>query len=250
MLGRKPKQPKEGSTPSKTTPVLVMKNVNKSYQVGKNIIPVLKNISLTIMPGEFLIILGPSGSGKSTLLDHILGLEHPSTGEVWLAGTKITGLSQNKIAKIRYRHFGIIFQRPDWVNSISVLNNVQLPLAIHNVHKKERRQRAWERLKEVDMLDHATFPPNQLSGGQQQKVALARAMVNDPEVFIADEPTGNLDSVSADKVMAIFKDLNQNRHKTIIMVTHNTDYVRFGTRTIRIRDGAVVESTPTPRSTT
>ncbi len=241
MFTKKSKSRKASSETPSTTPVLAMKNVNKTYQVGKNAIPVLKNINLTIMPGEFLIILGPSGSGKSTLLDHILGLEQPTSGEVWMCGTKITGLSQNKIAKLRYQHFGIIFQRPDWVNSINVLNNVQLPLAIHNVNKKVRRERAWEKLKEVEMTDHAQYPPNQLSGGQQQKVALARSMVNDPEVFIADEPTGNLDSVSALKVMEIFKELNQERHKTMIMVTHNIEYVRYGSRTIYIRDGMIVE---------
>jgi putative ABC transport system ATP-binding protein len=218
-----------------------VKNILK-YEKNKEICEsVLKNINLEINPGEFLIILGPSGSGKSTLLNHILGLEQPTTGQVSMCGNVITGLKANAIARLRYKYFGIVFQRPDWINSISVLQNVMLPLAIHNVAGKVRTEKAWTYLKDVDMADHAAYPPNQLSGGQQQKIALARAMVNDPPVYIADEPTGNLDSVSAVKVMDTFKRLNQEMKRTVIMVTHNIEYVRYGSRTIYIRDGMVVD---------
>ena len=232
------------TNPSSPTPIIELRGVHKTFRVGKSDIPVLKNINVKIFPGEFIIILGPSGSGKSTLLNHILGLEQPTSGEVWMCGHKLNGLSQQKIAKLRYQFFGIVFQRPDWINSINVLNNVQLPLAINNTARHIRTERAWERLKQVDMADHAHYPPNELSGGQQQKIALARSMVNNPDSYIADEPTGNLDSVSAVKVMEIFKALNQNEKKTVIMVTHNIEYVRYGTRTINIRDGQVVEGIP------
>lgn len=227
---------------TKTAPVISLKNVEKHYKVGKNDIHVLKKINVEIFPGEFVIILGPSGSGKSTLLNHLLGLELPTSGQVIIHGHDITNMSANKISKLRYQYFGIIFQRPDWVGSINVLQNILLPLAIHNVKQKVRVEKAWKNLKDVDMTDHATFNPLDLSGGQQQKAALARALVNDPDVIIADEPTGNLDTVSADKVMETFKQLNQLQHKTVIMVTHNIDYIRYGSRTIYIRDGAVVDS--------
>lgn len=229
------------STPKSSVPVLELKEVNKSFHVGKSDIPVLKNINVRIEPGEFIIVLGPSGSGKTTLLNHFLGLEQPTTGQVRLFGHDITRLSSNEIARLRYTYFGVVFQRPDWITSINVTQNVLLPLAIHNINKRERVEKAIESLKQVDMLDHATFAPNDLSGGQQQKVALARAMINNPPAYIADEPTGNLDSVSAEKVMEMFRRLNQDQQKTIIMVTHNIEYVKYGTRTIYIRDGQVVE---------
>ncbi|MEK7636911.1 MAG: ABC transporter ATP-binding protein [Patescibacteria group bacterium] len=224
---------------AKPQPAIALRNVGKSYRVGKNDITVLKDINLEIFPGEFVIILGPSGSGKSTLLNHLLGLEQPTSGRVILYGHDITNLGTNAIARLRYRYCGVIFQRPDWINSINVVQNVSLPLAIHGVRTGDRLSKAWQYLKEVDMTDHGSYPPTDLSGGQQQKIALARAMINEPSMYIADEPTGNLDSVSADKVMDIFQHLNQDQKKTIIMVTHNIDYVRFGSRTVYIRDGQV-----------
>lgn len=226
---------------SPSTPVIELRNVHKSFRVGKGLVPVLKDVNIKIEQGEFIIVLGPSGSGKTTILNHFLGLEQPTTGQVFLYGHDITNLSSNDIARLRYKYFGVVFQRPDWITSISVLQNVVLPLAIHNVKKQDRHQRAVTRLQEVDMFDHATFAPNELSGGQQQKVALARAMINDPPAYIADEPTGNLDSVSAVKVMEMFKKINEEEKKTVIMVTHNIEYVKYGSRTIYIRDGQVVE---------
>lgn len=228
----------------RSEPILELRNVHKTYRVGKNDIEVLKDINLAVHPGEFLIILGPSGSGKSTLLNHILGLEMPTTGTIHIHGINITGFSANKIAKLRHRYFGIVFQRPDWIHSINVLQNVSLPLAIHNVGSKQRLDRAMEELKKAEIAEFASYPPVDLSGGQQQKVALARALINDPEIVIADEPTGNLDSVSADKVLEHFRQLHKELGKTILMVTHNTEYVRYGTRTISVRDGRVVETDP------
>lgn len=226
---------------SASDPVIELAGVRKYFKVGKNTVNVLRKIDLKIMPQEFLVILGPSGSGKSTLLNTLLGLEPPSEGQVVIMGHDITKQNANRIAKIRHEYFGIVFQRADWIGSINVLQNVTLPLAIHNVRTKERMARAVEKLTQVEMIDHAGFRPSELSGGQQQKVSLARALINDPPIVIADEPTGNLDSVSADKVMELFKQLNEQHHKTIIMVTHNLDYVRYGSRTIYIRDGAIVE---------
>lgn len=227
----------------KGKPLISLKDVTKSFHVGKNVAQVLQNINIAIYPQEFIIILGPSGSGKSTLLNVLLGLEPSSTGTVIMNGVDITHMKLDKIAKIRAHTFGVVYQRSDWVRSISVAQNVALPLAIENVDKSTRLRKAWEQLKKVGMDDHGNYIPTELSGGQQQKVSLARALINDPPIIVADEPTGNLDTVSADKVMNIFKDLNERTHKTVIMVTHNIDYVRYASRTIYVRDGTIVQGT-------
>ena len=226
---------------SRGKPLLEVTNVTKSFKVGKNLMHVLHDINIAIMPEEFIIILGPSGSGKSTLLNILLGLEPSTTGKVVMNGIDITDKKIDQISKIRYHNFGVIFQKADWVRSLDVLQNTSLPLAINKVRKKERLKRALEQLTKVGMDDHAAYMPTELSGGQQQKVSLARALINDPPIVVADEPTGNLDSVSADKVMNIFKDLNERLHKTVIMVTHNIDYVRYASRTIYVRDGTIVQ---------
>jgi putative ABC transport system ATP-binding protein len=223
-------------------PLIELKHVNKIFKVGKNDVHVLKDVNIKIYPQEFIVILGPSGSGKSTLLNSILGLEYPTSGEVNIMGTDITKLSQNEIARFRFKVYGIVFQRADWVRSVSVIQNIAMPLAINNQSGKKRMDIAWRLIKEVGMSDHSNFFPSELSGGQQQKICLARSLVNDPPIVIADEPTGNLDTVSAEKVMNLFVDLNEKKKKTLIMVTHNIDYVRYASRTIYVRDGRVVES--------
>lgn len=229
------------SATAEKKPLIELKNVNKSFKVGKNFIQVLKNININIYPEEFIIILGPSGSGKSTLLNTILGLEMPTTGKVILNGVDIIQKKPDQISKIRFNVYGIVFQRADWVRSINVLQNTALPLAINKISRKERTEKAWQRLKEVDMTDHAQYIPTELSGGQQQKVCLARALINNPPIIVADEPTGNLDTVSAEKVMETFKNFNERQKKTILMVTHNVDYVRYASRTIYVRDGSIIE---------
>ena len=222
-------------------PIIELQNLDKFFKVGPNIVPVLKQINLKIYPGEFIIVLGPSGSGKSTLLNSILGLEAPTSGRVLIRGVDITKKTPNQMAKFRFEVFGIIFQRADWLKSLSVLDNITLPLAINNVSRKEREKIAWQGLKEVEMDRFARYAPMELSGGQQQKISLVRSLVNDPPILVADEPTGNLDSISAEKVMQIFKDLNEKDKKTIFMITHNIDYVRYASRTVYIRDGELVE---------
>jgi putative ABC transport system ATP-binding protein len=222
-------------------PLIELRHVNKSFQVGKNTISVLKDINFKIYPREFIIILGPSGSGKSTLLNTLLGLEYPTTGKVLINGQDLTQLTPNKLAKFRYRTFGIVFQKADWVRSMNVIQNVALPLAINNVGRKERMKIATERLKEMGIDDHSNYMPTELSGGQQQKVSVSRALTGNPPILVADEPTGNLDTESAGKVMRFFRDLNERLEKTLLMVTHNIDYVSYATRTIYIRDGQIVE---------
>lgn len=222
-------------------PLIELINVNKFFKVGKNIIPVLKDINLKIYPQEFVLLLGPSGSGKSTLLNSMLGLEMPTSGKVIVQGEDLTQKKMNQLAKYRYKAFGIVFQKSDWVRSLNVVQNVSLPLAINNVGTKKRLGEAMRRLKEMGMDDHANYYPSELSGGQQQKVSLARALINEPPIVVADEPTGNLDSVSADKVMNFFKELNEVQKKTILMVTHNIEYVSYASRTIYVRDGTITE---------
>ncbi len=225
----------------KSKPLLEVVDVQKKFVVGKNVIHVLKDINISIYPEEFIVILGPSGSGKSTVLNTLLGLEPPTSGHVILGGIDLTTKKPDKISKIRYSKIGIVFQRPEWVRSLTVVQNVELPMAINNEDKKKRHEIAMQRLREIGMDDHADYFPTELSGGQQQKVTIARALVHDPGIIIADEPTGNLDSKSADRVMNLFKELNEKFKKTIILVTHNIDYVRYASSTIYIRDGRVIQ---------
>lgn len=224
-------------------PIIELQHVFKSFIVGKDNIAVLKDINLKVNQKEFIIILGYSGSGKSTLLNTILGLEPPTSGKIVINGEDITKISANKLARFRYRTYGIVFQRADWIRSLNVINNVAFPLAIVNTPRKKRMDLALKILNDIGIGDHANYYPTELSGGQQQKVCLARALITDPPIIVADEPTGNLDTDSAERVMQTFKDLNDNLQKTVIMVTHNVDYVRFGTRTIYIRDGKILEGT-------
>lgn len=221
--------------------IIELQHVNKSFLVGKNPIPVLKDINIKIYPEEFIILLGPSGSGKSTLLNTLIGLEYPTSGRVIINGENIFTRNPNQIAKFRYKTFGIVFQRTDWVRSLNVIQNVALPLAINNISKKEREEKAMYRLREMRIDDHAGYTPTELSGGQQQKVSLARALVSNPPILIADEPTGNLDTDSAEKVMQFLKNLNERLKKTLLLVTHNIDYVTYASRTIYIRDGKILE---------
>lgn len=231
----------DDSKKSGEKPIIYAENLNKTFIVGRNKINILKGVNVEIFAKEFIVILGPSGSGKSTLMNSILGLEPPTSGKVVVKDQNLANQKPNKLSKFRFHFFGIVFQRPEWVRTLTVIQNVALPLAIDGVSKKERRAIALKRLEEVGMQDHAEYYPTELSGGQQQKVTLARALVNNPDIIVADEPTGNLDTKSADLVMNMFKDLNEKEGKTILMVTHNIDYVRYASRTIYIRDGRVVQ---------
>ena len=229
------------AVPAAKKPIIRIINIKKDYLVGKNIISVLKGVSVDIFPEEFIVILGPSGSGKSTLMNSMLGLEPPSSGKVIVEGEDLTIKTENQLAKFRYKRLGIVFQRAEWVRALNVVENVALPLSINGYSKAKRLEQAWMRLKQIGMDTHGKYIPSELSGGQQQKVTLARALINDPRIIVADEPTGNLDSSSSEKVMDLFKELNEKQHKTILMVTHNIDYVRYASRTIYIRDGNIIQ---------
>lgn len=220
-----------------------VKNVIKDFRVGKEPIRILKNVSLQINKKQFAVLLGPSGSGKSTLLHTILGLEKPTSGRIKIGGVYIETKKPDELARFRLQRVGIVYQKSDWVRSLTVLENVAFPLAIIGVPKKKRLEKAMKLLKQFGMDVRANFKPTELSGGQQQKVQIARALINDPELLIADEPTGNLDTESAEKVMKTFKDLNEKNNLTIIMVTHNMEYLHFASQTIYLRDGKILSGT-------
>jgi len=230
---------------SKVKDLIVVEKLNKDFKVGKNNIRILKEVSAKIRPGEFTVILGPSGCGKSTLLNIILGLEKPTTGRVFVDGVELTNKTTDELCDFRTSRIGVIYQRADWIRSLNVLQNTAFPLLISGVPKKEREAKALKLLEQFDIVDHAYYSPTELSGGQQQKVELARSLMNDPKILVADEPTGNLDSESAEKVMDIFKKLNEEQKLNIIMVTHNIDYVRYATRTIYMKDGQILEKVST-----
>lgn len=202
-------------------PFIEIRNVCKSYRRGSLIIPVLVNISFDIAKGEFLALMGPSGSGKSTLLNLIAGIDKPDKGTITIDNVDITSLSETELAHWRAANVGFIFQFYNLIPVLTAFENVELPLILTNLSKKERQEHVALALKIVNLADRMDHYPGQLSGGQQQRVAIARAFVTDPVILVADEPTGDLDRVSADEVLELMTRLNIEFGKTIIMVTHD-----------------------------
>lgn len=221
-------------------PIIQLKNVTKDFQVKIQEIKVLRGITLDIMQGEFVVILGPSGSGKSTILNLILGLEPPTTGEVIFKGVPIHNQTPDYIANIRKQEVGMVHQQANWIRSLNVIENVGFPLALRNMPKHKIMNTAREKLDIFGMGEWANFMPSELSSGQQQKVGLARALVTDPEIIVADEPTGNLDYKSGRRLVELLSGLTKDG-KTVIMVTHDLEYIEFADRIIRILDGKVFE---------
>jgi len=218
--------------------MIALHNITKSYQVEAMSIPVLKGISLKVDKGEFLAIMGPSGSGKSTLLNIIGCLDAVDTGSYRLDAEMIAGASEDRLADIRSRKLGFVFQLFNLIPRVDALRNVELPLIYAGVAPKLRRERALAMLQAVGMADRAAHTPAQLSGGQQQRVAIARALVNEPDVLIADEPTGGLDSKAGHDILRLFDQLNA-QGLTIVMVTHEEDVAAYASRTLRLRDGVI-----------
>ncbi len=198
-----------------------VKNVTKVYHRDTLEIPVLQNISLDVPEGEFLALMGPSGSGKTTLLNLISGIDQPMSGAIVIAGTDISRLNESALAKWRSRNIGFVFQFYNLLPVLTAYENVELPLLLTNLTKKERKERVEMVLKVVGLDDRMEHYPKQLSGGQQQRVAIARAVVTDPTVLIGDEPTGDLDRKSAEEILTLLERLNKEFKKTIIMVTHD-----------------------------
>jgi putative ABC transport system ATP-binding protein len=198
-----------------------VQNVVKIYQRDSQQIKVLDGLSLEVPQGEFLALMGPSGSGKTTLLNLIAGIDRATSGRVSVAGTDLTPLSEGELAKWRSHNVGFIFQFYNLIPVLNAVENVELPLLLSNLSKKDRRERALTALRIVGLADRSKHYPRQLSGGQEQRVAIARAIVTDPSVLVADEPTGDLDSKSAEEILDLMQTFNKEFGKTIVMVTHD-----------------------------
>lgn len=202
-------------------PIVTVAHVSKSYYRGKVEVPVLNDISLQIPDGEFLALMGPSGSGKTTLLNLIAGIDQPDSGTITVAETNIAKLSESELANWRSRHVGFIFQFYNLMPVLTAFENVELPLLLTKLSKKERHEHVRTALDIVGLGDRMKHYPNELSGGQEQRVAIARAIVADPTIIVADEPTGDLDKDSAEEILTLLERLNSEFHKTIVMVTHD-----------------------------
>ncbi|MEK6889915.1 MAG: ABC transporter ATP-binding protein [Nanoarchaeota archaeon] len=223
--------------------VITLKNVSKHYEMGDNIVKALDGIDITVEKGDFVAIMGPSGSGKSTGMNLIGSLDLPSTGSIYLEGRDISHLDESELAQIRGKKIGFIFQSFNLIPNLTAKENVALPMLFQDMSEEDREERALKLLKMVELDDRADHYPNQLSGGQQQRVAIARSLANDPEVILADEPTGNLDTKTGEKVMNFLEEFNK-QGKTIIIITHDPEKALAHAKTIYwIKDGKVEKVT-------
>jgi len=220
--------------------MIEMRDIRKVYSTGRVQVEALKGIDLDVERNEFMAVVGPSGSGKSTLMNLLGCLDTPTSGLYRLSGEKVEGLDRNRLAEIRNRHVGFVFQNFNLLPYATALENVELPLLFGGVPAKERRQRAAAMLEKVDLADRMDHRPTELSGGQMQRVAIARALVNKPAMILADEPTGNLDSTSGKGIVGLFEELHQNG-QTVVMITHDMAVAKIASRVVQIRDGQIVE---------
>ncbi len=220
--------------------LIKLDKVSKSFPVGKQQVRVLKDITLNLYSGEFVIIYGPSGCGKSTLLHTVLGLEEPSRGKVYLRGKNLYSLKADDRTNYRRQKIGMMFQQSNWIKSLSVWQNVAYPLWLAGQGEKASKERSFKILEEVGMLEFAHYHPNELSGGQQQRVAVARALSAEPYILIADEPTGNLDSKTGAELIRLLVKLNRVDRRMILMVTHDIGYLPLATRRISMKDGLIL----------
>jgi len=219
--------------------LIELRDVVKTYETSAGGVTVLKDVSLQVQRGEFVGVVGPSGSGKSTLLNMITGIDRPTEGEVFVGDETVHGLSENELARWRGRHVGVIFQFFQLLPTLTVLENVMLPMDFCNVYKRrERQERALHLLEQVGIADQAHKLPSTLSGGQQQRAAIARALANDPPVIVADEPTGNLDTATANEVFALFESL-VDQGKTMVIVTHDQELSARTERVLHLLDGRI-----------
>ena len=223
--------------------ILELRDVCKDYTRGKNVVPVLKNVNLQVLEGDYIAIMGPSGSGKTTLMNLIGCLDLPTSGQYILKDQDMSTLNDNQLAEIRNKHIGFVFQNFYLLPKMTALDNVALPLLYAGVGQKERRARAKEALESVGLADRIHFYPNQLSGGQCQRVAIARAMVGSPELLLVDEPTGALDTAAGYQIMEIFRGL-ADRGMTILMITHEPSIAACANKVYHILDGRLQDEAP------
>lgn len=220
--------------------VVKIEDVWKTYLLGEVKLTVLKGVSLIINKESFVAIMGPSGSGKSTLLHMIGALDIPTKGKVYLDKEDASSLSEDNLAQIRGRRIGFVFQQFNLLHNLTALENVTLPMVFQKTPKKERMVRAKELLDSLGMGKRYNHRPSELSGGERQRIAIARSLANNPEIIVADEPTGNLDSVTGKKIMEVFVDLHKNQKKTVIVVTHDKNIANYAQKIINIKDGIIV----------
>ncbi|MBO5239391.1 MAG: ABC transporter ATP-binding protein [Lachnospiraceae bacterium] len=221
--------------------VVEVEDLYKIYKVGTNKVRALNGVSFQVYEGEFCAIVGTSGSGKSTLLNMLAGLEHPTKGQIAIRGQHIEKMNENELVAFRREHVGFIFQSFNLMGTMTALENVALPLTFRGVPKKERLKRAERMIRLVGLEKHKKHHPNQMSGGQQQRVGMARALVLNPDIVFADEPTGNLDSVTSEEMMNLMRNVVNKHHKTLVMVTHDNQLASYADRIIHIKDGKIVK---------
>ncbi|MBI4673676.1 MAG: ABC transporter ATP-binding protein [Chloroflexi bacterium] len=229
------------------TEILIdVQNVTRVYTMGARTLYALRDVCVQVERGEFVAVVGPSGSGKSTLLNLVSGIDKPTSGQVWVDGTRIDTLDENALAIWRRNHIGIVFQFFQLLPTLTALENVALPMELRGGSARGRRARAEAMLERVGLGARMTQLPSELSGGEQQRVAIARALVNDPPILLADEPTGNLDSTNAEGIFALLRELG-DAGKTILLITHETNLARAAHRTILMRDGEIVQTSEISR---
>ncbi|MBE6864497.1 MAG: ABC transporter ATP-binding protein [Ruminococcus sp.] len=224
--------------------VIEVKNVNRSFENGKEVAHVLKDVNLTVEEGEFVSIMGPSGGGKSTLLYLLGGLDMPSSGTVTVNGVNLSTLKDKQLCKMRNEDVGFVFQFYNLVPNLNVEDNISLPLMISGKSRSEYKDKLDECLKIIGMEDKRKLTPRELSGGQQQRVAIARSLVFDPKILFLDEPIGNLDTKTGLRIMQLFKDINQKYGKTIVQVTHSEAAANFGSKLVKLVDGRIESVSP------
>lgn len=220
-------------------PLIKLENVEKIYKIGNNKVTALNKVNLEIYKNDFLAIEGPSGSGKSTIVNMVGCLDTPTKGEIYLEKYNIARLSESDLAQIRGKKIGFIFQTFNLIPSMTAQENVALPMTFQNIPRHARMKKALELLNQVGLGNRLKHLPNELSGGQRQRVAIARSLINDPEIILADEPTGNLDTKTGNEIMAILKEFNK-KGKTIILVTHNSELTKLADKKITLKDGEII----------
>jgi len=232
---------KDAAPASAEMPLVAIRNLTKYYTRGEQVIPVLLDINIDVIAGDYIALMGPSGSGKSTLLNLIAGIDKPSSGEIRVGGVDIARLSEGDLAAWRAANVGFIFQFYNLMPVLTAYQNVELPLQLTSLSRRERRERVDTALALVGLSDRVEHYPNELSGGQQQRVAIARALITDPTLIVADEPTGDLDRTTAEEVLGLLERLNAEMGKTIIMVTHDPKAAGHARRIVQLEKGVLVD---------